>query len=193
MTTLQDLRNEVRAKPALGIGLGLIAVLALAYAYGFANQARNNAAQAYLEDVAELQKIKLLAQQKDWPQRAKDAQALQSGLQAAIPRSDSIGLAQATQAAWLRSAILPFAPRVNVVMGQPTKVDGLAGYWKVPADINAQVNAARAVQILQRVEGTTNLMYVQSLRIVNTASPGLQMSVVAYYRIVRGAERQNGA
>lgn len=193
MTALQNLRNEVRSKPALRLGLGLILALALAYAYGFANQVRNGSAQAYLEDIAELQKVKLLAQQKDWPQRAKAAQALQSGLQAAIPSSDSIGLAQATQAAWLRSAILPFAPKVNVVMGQPVKVDGLPGYWKVPADINAQVDAARAVQILQRIEGTTNLMYVQSLRIVNTASPSLQLSVVAYYRIVRSAERKNGA
>ncbi len=193
MTILQSLRDEVQSKPALRAGLGLIAALALAYAYGFANQTRNRSVQAYLADVAELQKVKLLAQQKDWPQRAKSALALQSGLQAAIPSSDSIGLAQATQAAWLRSAILPFAPKVNVIMGQPTKVSGLAGYWKVPADINAQVDAAHAVQILQRIEGTTNLMYVQSLRIVNTASPSLQMSVVAYYRIEHGAERKNGA
>lgn len=191
ISLLQNLRNEVRSKPALQIGLGLILVLVLAYAYGFMDQARRRSAQAYLEDVTELQKVKLLARQRDWPQRAKAAQALRSGLQAAIPTSESIGLAQATQAAWLRSAIMPFAPQVNVVMGQPVKVGGMPGYWKVPASINAQVDATRTVQILQRIEGTANLMYVQSLRIVNTVNPSLQLDVIAYYRIMR--TRGNGA
>ena len=85
MTILQSLRDELQSKPVLRAGVGLIVALALAYAYGFANQTRNRSAQAYLADVAELQKVKLLAQQKDWPQRAKSALALQSGLQAAIP------------------------------------------------------------------------------------------------------------
>jgi hypothetical protein len=188
--SLQRLRRELEGNRRLQAGALLIGLLLAMYALRTVDQWRQEAMARLAAAQAQRVRTQALAGQTQWRMRAGQAQALERALAARIPDSDSVGLAQATQQAWLRRAVLPFAPTATIRMDPPVPVESQSGYWRIPAEISGPVPVARTLQLLQRIESNRDRMQVESIRISNTVNPQLQMTVVALVRIVpRGGHR----
>ena len=188
--SLQRLRRELEGNRRLQAGALLIGLLLALYALSGVDQWRQEVMARLAAAQAQRVRTQALAGQTQWRARAAQAQALERALAARIPGSDSVGLAQATQQAWLRRAVLPFAPTAVIRMDPPVPVEGQPGYWRIPAEISGPLPVARTLQLLQRIESNRDRMQVESIRISNAVNPQLQMTVVALVRIVpRGGPR----
>lgn len=190
--SLQRLRRELEGNRRLQAGAVLIGVLLALYVLSGVDQWRAGIMERLAAAQAQRVRTQALAGQTQWPARAAQAQALERALAARIPDSDSVGLAQATQQAWLRRAVLPFAPTATIRMDTPVPVEGQPGYWRIPAEIGGPLPVARTLQLLQRIESNRDRMQVESIRISNTVNPQLQMTVVALVRIVPRGGRRDG-
>lgn len=190
--SLQRLRRELEGNRRLQAGAVLIGVLLALYVLSGVDQWRAGIMERLAAAQAQRVRTQALAGQTQWPARAAQAQAQERALAARIPDSDSVGLAQATQQAWLRRAVLPFAPTATIRMDTPVPVEGQPGYWRIPAEIGGPLPVARTLQLLQRIESNRDRMQVESIRISNTVNPQLQMTVVALVRIVPRGGRRDG-
>ena len=190
--SLQRLRRELEGNPRLQAGAVLIGVLLALYALRGVDAWRQGMVARLAAAHAQRVRTQALAGQTQWRARAAQAQALERALAARIPDADSVGLAQATQQAWLRRAVLPFAPTATIRMDAPVPVEGQPGYWRIPAEIAGPIAVARTLQLLQRIESNRDRMQVESIRISNAANPQLQMTVVALVRVVPRGGRGNG-
>ena len=193
MSALSErLRRELGGNRRLQGGAVLIGVLLALYALSAVDTWRQGMVARLAAAQAQRVRTQALAGQTQWRARAQQAQALERALAARIADSDSVGLAQATQQAWLRRAVLPFAPTATIRMEAPVPVEGSPGYWRIPAEISGPVAVARTLQLLQRIESSRDRMQVESIRISNAANPQLQMTVVALVRIVPRGGRGDG-
>ena len=190
--SLQRLRRELGGSPRLQAGAVLIGVLLALYALSGVDGWRQGIEARLAVAQAQRVRTQALAGQTQWRVRALQAQALERALAARIPDSDSVGLAQATQQAWLRRVVLPFAPTATIRMDTPVPVEGQPGYWRIPAEIGGPIAVARTLQLLQRIESSRDRMQVESIRISNAVNPQLQMTVVALVRIVPRGGRGDG-
>ncbi|MDE1959716.1 MAG: hypothetical protein KGI40_11620 [Xanthomonadaceae bacterium] len=190
--SMQRLRRELEGNRRLQVGAVLIGVLLALYVLSGVDQWRQGIMNRLAAAQAQRVRTQALAGQTRWTERAQQAQALERALAARIPDSDSVGLAQATQQAWLRRAVLPFAPTAVIRMDPPVPVEGQPGYWRIPAEVSGPLPVARTLQLLQRIESNRDRMQVESIRISNAANPQLQMTVVALVRIVPRGGRGDG-
>ena len=189
---VQRLRQELGSNRRLQAGAVLIGVLLALYALSAVDTWRQGIVARLAAAQAQRVRTQALAGQTQWSVRAAQAQALERALAARIPDADSVGLAQATQQAWLRRAVLPFAPMATIRMDPPVPVEGQPGYWRIPAEISGPLAVARTLQLLQRIESNRDRMQVESIRISNAVNPQLQMTVVALVRIVPRGGRGDG-
>ena len=183
MSVLARLGRELDENQRLRYGLFAIALLAVFYALSGLSAMRSRISADYTQDLERLERIQHTAEERGWNKRAADAQSLLAELQAQIPHSDSVGLAQATFQGWLRSAAIATDPKLNIHIGTPQRVADNSPYWEIPAQLAGSLSHAKALELLRRIESRKDLVVIKRIRLSVVRPASLSLDVVAYYRI----------
>ena len=99
---LRKIRAEIAGNRRLALGLAAIVCILVLQAFLMLLDLRAEQARAYQQKVATLEKMKSLAGEQVWIQRAAVAARLLRSLQAEIPQAETAGVAQAQLVTWAR-------------------------------------------------------------------------------------------
>lgn len=179
---LAELKQNRRASA------GLMAIVVLVAGYGLLLLANANdaARSSYVEGNQHLQRIAVDRDDKDWPARATASAAIRAALEKSLWPADSDGVARADLQDWVtangRQAGLDRI-RVSIELTTPK---GLApDLRQVIATIGALPTDAALMQFLDRIEREPHLLVVERLHVQQHPVASLEMTLIAYARIVR--------
>lgn len=179
---LAELKQNRRASA------GLMAILVLVAGYGLLLLADANdaARRSYVEENQRLQRIATDRDEKDWPARAAASAGMRAALEKRLWPADSDGVARADLQDWVtatgRQAGLDRI-RVSIELTTPK---GLApDLRQVIATIGALPTDTALMQFLDRIEREPHLLVVDRLHVQQHPVASLEMTLIAYARIVR--------
>lgn len=191
MERLQPLREQIRANPRLQIGLVLILLIVLSYVLLVLGDWRAEKVDELAQARARLTQIQGLAEQQEWPERAESAQQMAAVLRAEIPAASSPGLAQADFQGWLREIVgqpSDSSPRLDVQA--PVELEAPAGVVRVSATISGALPPNRVLQMINRIEGRTNLATIPAATIRSDGrNQTFSLTVHAFYELGTGEAR----
>jgi hypothetical protein len=180
---LHSMRDELARNPRLRLGLLVIVALVILYQIAGLSQVRDRLGADYADRQAQLMRIRSISREDAWGRRAAEAAAVRKALEAEIPQADSIGLAQATFQGWLRELSVSGNAPLSIAMGTPTKVQGLPGYWKIPAQLSGSIGGASALELVRKIESRKDLVVIDSIRLAAGNGANVSIDVATYYRI----------
>lgn len=186
MAWLENARAELADNPRLRAGLIVIGTLLLLYQLMGLSDLRERMTSDLVDKQMQLVRVQSLSKEDGWDQRATAVHTILEALQAEIPDSDSLGLAQATMQGWLRDMVTRSGAKLTVTMGTPLQADGSAVYWKLPAQISGAISVAGALELIRQIESRKELMSVESIRLTAGTRPSISLEVASYYRIRKG-------
>ncbi len=179
---LAELKQNRRAS----VGLTAIAVLVAGYGLLLLADANDAARRAYVEENQHLQRIATDRDDKDWPARDAASTAMRTALEKRLWPADSDGVARADLQDWVtangRQAGLDRI-RVSIELTTPK---GLApDLRQVIATIGALPTDTALMQFLDRIEREPHLLVVDRLHVQQHPVASLEMTLIAYARIIR--------
>ncbi len=180
---LNELRAELARNPRLRVGIVLIGALLMVYQLAGLSATRARLDADYSAKLTQLARVQGISREDGWDQRASEIHAIRMALEAEIPDSDSIGLAQATVQGWLRDTAGNVGPKLTVTMGTPLPVGNLHPYWTIPAQINGPIDPAQALELIRQIESRKELMTVQSIHLTTGEHAMLALDVTGYCRV----------
>lgn len=184
---LTQARKEFAENPRLRIGAWAIAAIVVFYLWLVLADWRAQMQKDYAAQSQQLQKIRSLAGQDEWLQRAEHARALRDALQAQIPEVATLGLAQASVQTMARNLAAASGNAIRVQAEAPTPVEGNEGLWRVPVVISGGLGAAQVLQLIRRIESERNLVTIEQAMILNRDNRTFSLTVVAFFRVKEAA------
>lgn len=183
------LSEQWRANPRLRWGVLAIGLILFVYACQVLADWRRQLHDDYQARTVQLYKMTALAGEEHWIARAREVQALEKALQAEVPASATIGLAQAEMQTFVRQLMNAYGRRLSSDMRAPAQVAGFPGVWRVPVTLRGQVSQVQLLEILRRVEGSDRLMVVDefSLRF-ERGTPSFSLTFSGFFRIGGAAQ-----
>lgn len=183
---LADLRRQWAENPRLRLGVLAIGVilgiwLVLVMADWHASLSRE-----YANRTTHLYKMKALAGQEEWLQRAPLAARGRAALEAGIPTVETIGLAQAQAQGWLREATAGMGDSIQVQAGEPVEEPSRPGTWRVPVTVSGAFEPRRYLELVRRIESNPSLTVIEAAMVLNRENQTFSLTVVSYY-VVNGA------
>lgn len=182
---LKRLADEIRGNPRLQSGAVLIALLVFGWLYLVLVDWRD-AKHSELDDARQrLAQVRGLAGQTAWMERANEADAVAARLSAEIPEIASPGLAQAEFQSWLRTLVDAQGGTLRLDVQAPVLLERPDNVVRVSATVSGALPPARAVQLINRIEGRTELSTIPILTIRDDGrNHALSLTVQGYYRLV---------
>lgn len=188
-TSLQRVRAEWSANPRLRWGVGIALMIASLYAALVLNDWRNRLHAEYQQASVRLVKTASLAGQQQWVARAQQARDLRRALEAKVPVSATLGLAQAEAQSWIQELVRAFGGRDMTSQARaPVRVSANGDVWKIPVTIRGGLTSSQYLEMLRRIEGNERLIVVEQVTLDNQRRLTIDMTISAFYR-VGGAER----
>ncbi len=186
MAWLDKARTELTDNPRLRVGLIVIGTLLLLYQLAGLSDLRGRMIADLVDKQTQLVRVQSISKEDGWDRRAAEIHTTLEALQAEIPESDSLGLAQATMQGWLRDLVIRSGTKLRITMGTPVQAGGPALYWKIPAQISGEISVDGALELVRQIESRKELMSVESIRLTAGTRPSLALDVASYYRIKNG-------
>lgn len=184
---LTQARKEFAENPRLRIGAWAIAAIVVFYLWLVLADWRAQMQKDYAAQSQQLQKIRSLAGQDEWLQRAERARALRDALQAQIPEVATLGLAQASVQTLARNLAAASGNAIRIQAEAPAPVTGSEGLWRVPVVISGGLGAEQVLQLVRRVESERNLVVIEQATILNRENRTFSLTVVAFFRVKESA------
>ena len=176
-------RAEWDANPRLRIGVAVAAAIAALYAALLAFDWRARLHEDYEQASTRLVKTAALATQEEWIARAQQARDLRRALEAQVPRSATIGLAQAEAQSWIQQLLQAFGRDMTSQARAPVRVEPAGDLWKIPVSVRGAVTPGQYLEMLRRIEGNDRLIVIEQVSIDNQRRPLVEMTISAYYRV----------
>lgn len=175
---------ELQGNPRLQFGLAAIALILCGWIFLVLGDVRTSLIQDLQDGHERLLKVKQLAGQKTWVQRAHDAEGLAKALEAEIPSARSVGLAQADFQGWLQKIVDAQAANLRVDMQAPIRDENNPGLVRVSAVVSGGLSPRRVLQLVHRIESNTTLTTLPTLLIrTDGANQTFSATVQSIYRI----------
>jgi hypothetical protein len=184
---LTQARKEFAENPRLRIGAWAIAAIVVFYLWLVLADWRAQMQKDYAAQSQQLQKIRSLAGQDEWLQRAERARALREALQAQIPEVATLGLAQASVQTLARNLAAASGNAIRIQAEAPAPVAGSEGLWRVPVVISGGLGAEQVLQLVRRIESERNLVVIEQAMILNRENRTFSFTVVAFFRVKEAA------
>ena len=175
---------ELQGNPRLQLGLAAIVLILCGWIFLVLGDVRTGLIQDLQDGHERLLKVKQLAGQKAWTQRAHDAEALAKGLEAEIPSARSVGLAQADFQGWLQKIVDAQGANLRVDMQAPARDENQPGLVRVSAVVSGGLSPRRVLQLVHRIESNTALATLPTLLIrTDGANQTFSATVQSTYRV----------
>lgn len=184
------LLREVSGNRRLQAGLGAIALILAGYGFLVLLDMRAAQARDYLQAAEQLQKMQALAGQDAWVGRAQTVARVRRGLEAEIPRVETVGVAQAQLMTWVRDMGQSFGgDAVQIQSRDAERVTPDGDLWRIPVVISGAAGPEKVVQMIQQVEKRSVLTVVDQVLIMNRENRTYSLTLVAFAYIgERGAD-----
>lgn len=154
---------------------------------------RSRLHEDYQQESVRLVKTASLAGQQQWIARAQQARDLRRALEAQVPASATLGLAQAEAQSWIQELLRAFGGRdMNSQARAPVRVVADGDVWKVPVTVRGGLTSSQYLEMLRRIEGNERLIVVEQVTLDNQRRLTIEMTISAFYR-VRDASRAQGS
>lgn len=191
-TSMRDAASKLRAEIAgnkrLAWGLAVIAAILVLQAFLMLLDLRAAQAREYQLQVQKLEKMKGLAGEQAWIQRAEVASRLVRALEAEIPQAETAGVAQAQVLTWVRdAAVATGAEGLRIQPGTPEQVAAAPGIWRIPVTVAGGAAPAKAIELIRQVEQRRTLTTVAEANLLNKENKTFTLALVAYTRVGTGA------
>lgn len=187
--TIRKLRAEVAGNRRLAWGLAVIAAILVLQAFLMLLDLRATQAREYQSQVQKLGKMKSLAGEHAWVQRAEVAARLRRALEAEIPQAETAGVAQAQVLTWVRDAAVGTAAEgLRIQPGTPEQVAAVPGVWRIPVTVAGGAPPAKAIELIRQVEQRRTLTTVAEANLLNKENKTFTLALVAYARVGTGAD-----
>lgn len=184
---LRKIRAEIAGNRRLALGLAAIVCILVLQGFLMLLDLRAEQARAYQQKVATLEKMKSLAGEQVWIQRAAVAARLLRSLQAEIPQAETAGVAQAQLVTWARDvARTTEAEGLRIQPGTPEPVASVPGVWRFPVVVAGGASPAKAVELIRQVEQRRTLTTVSEANLLNKENKTFSLTLVAYSRLADG-------
>lgn len=183
---LEQARKELADNPRLRLGAWLIVGILVLYLWLVLSDWQAAVQKDYLVQVQRLEKIRSLAGQDEWLQRAEQARALREALQAQIPEVATLGLAQASMQTFARDLVSASGASLRVQTEVPAEVGEGSGLWRVPVVLSGGLSAPQVLQLIRGIESARNLVVIEEALILNRVNQTFSLTLVAYYRVQEG-------
>lgn len=183
---LAGVAQQWRANPRLRAGV--YAALAIVGVYGFLvlSDWRMALAREYSERAVYMRKLRALAAEPEWLERAQETARLRKALEAQLSQARTLGIAQAEVQGWARERVAALGGQAQVVAQAPAEVEGQPGLWRVPVVISGAASPDQVVQLIQLVERSQALAVVEQSTVLNRENRTFSLTVVFFY-LVEGA------
>lgn len=190
---LQQARAEWAANARLRWGGGIAVAIAAVYVTLVLIDWRSRLHEDYQQESVRLVKTATLAGQQQWIARAQQARDLRRALEAQVPASATLGLAQAEAQSWIQELLRAFGGRdMNSQARAPVRVVADGDVWKVPVTVRGGLTSSQYLEMLRRIEGNERLIVVEQVTLDNQRRLTIEMTISAFYR-VRDASRAQGS
>lgn len=176
-------RQEWASNPRLRLGTWLIAGILGFYLLLVLRDWQQALQQRHVERSEYLQKMRSLAGQDEWIERAETAARIRKALEAEIPDAATLGLAQAGVQTWVRdmSAVYGTALRVQTEGGEA--VPGRPDLWRVPVVLSGSMDPQKVTQLIQQIEKHGSLTVIEQSVILNRENQTFSLTAVSFFRI----------
>ncbi|MDY6992248.1 MAG: hypothetical protein SVR94_06535 [Pseudomonadota bacterium] len=175
---------EVRQNTRLRRGLWLIIALMLSYLTLGLHDYLEQQRVRYQEAASHLTRLQGLAQQKQWRERALQAQELHEQVEAQLWQAETPGLAQATFQEWLNQQIKSAQvdnPRLEVESA--LEVETLEQLWQVTAKLTASFKPINFHRLLFFIAKNPQIMVIEHLEVILIGHPRFTLVVRAYFQV----------
>ena len=179
----QRARDEWRANRRLRVaGMAALAFLGLHLLLAMGDQ-RGVLAERYGRDVELQARFAGMQEQKDWPERADQAEAGLQDMRARIPAVTGAGLAQAEMQAWLtelaaRTGLVDPKVKVEDTLDVPDYPE----MWQVMARLDGQIPQYGQAAFLRALSEALPWIQAERLEIADGDQPRTVLEVRGYYR-----------
>lgn len=180
------IRVQLQGNPRLQWALALIVILLLGLAWQTLDQIRAASQKQAIDEEVNRRRIHSLRGQDIWFANADKANALRESLWAELPEVATPGQAQAALQSWLRTLTAPITDEKNalrVSVDSFSPVNTLPGALKVNATLSGGLSARQVLNLVRQIEGATNLVVIETIRIQSDLNNNFTMTIHAYYRI----------
>ena len=185
----QRARDEWRANRRLRVaGMAALAFLGLHLLLAMGDQ-RGVLAERYGRDVELQARFAGMQEQKDWPERADQAEAGLAEMRARIPAVTGAGLAQAEMQAWLtelaaRTGLVDPKVKVEDTLDVPDYPE----MWQVMARLDGQIPQYGQAAFLRALSEALPWIQAERLEIAEGDQPRTVLVVRGYYRQAEDGE-----
>ena len=188
-----DVRKQIGDNPRLKWALLLVAVLLLTYTAQLTTQLVRSLQQKSIDAELELRRIRSLRGQNIWIERAKQTDTLLKALSAELPSVSTAGQAQANLQSWLKSVIdtLPNGQDGRFSVDSAMPMEQMADVIKVHATVSVPATPQQMINLLNKMEGSRNLLVIETISVRGDKNGSNTLSIVAYYRLVPARARED--
>lgn len=183
---LAGVAQQWRANPRLRAGVYAALAIVGVYAFLVLSDWRMALAREYSERAVYMRKLRALAAEPEWLERAQETARLRKALEAQLSQARTLGIAQAEVQGWARERVAALGGQAQVVAQAPAEVEGQPGLWRVPVVISGAASADQVVQLIQLVERSQALAVVEQSTLLNRENRTFSLTVVFFY-LVEGA------
>ena len=179
-----QLVQEVAGNRRLQAGLAGIVLILAVYVFLVLLDLRTAQAGDYSQKTEQLAKMRALAGQDAWIGRAQSVARVRRGLDAEIPRVETVGVAQAQLMTWVRDlGQSAGGEAVQIQSQEPQRVAGEADLWRIPVVISGAATPDKVVQMIQQVEKRSVLTVVDQVLVMNRENKTYSLTLVAFAHI----------
>lgn len=186
--------DEWRANRRLRLaGMAALAFLGIHLLLAMGDQ-RKAMAERYGRDVELQARFAGMQEQKDWPERAEQAQSGLAEIRSRIPIVTGAGLAQAEMQAWLtelasRTGLVEPKVKVEDTLDVPDYPD----MWQVMARLDGQIPQYGQAAFLRALSEALPWVQAERLEIGEGEQPKVVLVVRGYYRQAQAEDERTGA
>lgn len=180
----EQLLQEVAASRRLQAGLAAIGLILAVYVFLVLFDLRATQAGEYSQQTEQLAKMQALAGQDAWVGRAQSVARARAGLDAEIPRVETVGVAQAQLMTWVRDLSQASGGQsVQIQSQEPQRVAEDMDLWRIPVVISGAASPNQVMQMIQQAERRSVLTVVDQALIINRENNTYSLTLVAFARI----------
>jgi hypothetical protein len=162
----QRLVEQVRDNPRLQGGLLLIAGLVAGWLFLVLGDLRQDGLRRLDQARQEYFRVRQLAGERDWPQRADAAVKLADALSAEIPDVASAGLAQAAFQDWLKDIVDDQGVPVRIDLQAPVRLEPPAqDIVRITATLSGGMDPRQAWRMIHRIESGSALATIPDITV----------------------------
>lgn len=180
---LRQLRDDWRGNARLRYGgMVIAAILGAQLLWMLSDQVAKRTA-AYTGDLEMLARLESMRSEREWPARAKLAQATLQDVSERIPEVAGKGMAQAETQAWLsKLAQDQGLAEPNIKIEEAVDVDGYPELWQVLARLDGKLPAHGHEAFMRALAEALPWVQAERLEVQDGDNPRVVVTFRSYYR-----------